>query len=453
MYKVILAIRYLFKRRISYFSLIAVALCVFVVLVVMTVLSGLTAEFKNNTHLSVGDCVVSTRSLVGFGYYKEFMEMLDKQEIVEAASPVINSYAMVKSVTRSDTVPYIERTLKLVGIDPVCHSRVTAFSEWLYYNRGNVAGAFEQIYEPNLPGCVMGIGFLFNRDSNGNYIIPLRIPQFAVEVSCFPLTAKGALARAETDVVNAKTFSFSDCAQTRISADWQTIYLPFEQAQVLCGMAGDEKRASAIYIKFKPAVKLSDGCEKINSLWQQFIAEKAGAKLANLLEKVKVQDWKTYSREMVAVAETQQAMMIFCFAMIGIITVFIVFVVFYMIVCHKTKDIGILKSVGVSSGDVQMLFLIFAFLVAVCGSCLGAFGGWRFLVHINQIEDWLFRHFNFQLFDRTMYAIGDIPNTIDSKVLAGIIFSAIAACLAGAFVPSRQAAKLNPVDTLQVNQL
>ena len=74
-------------------------------------------------------------------------------------------------------------------------------------------------------------------------------------------------------------------------------------------------------------------------------------------------------------------------------------------------------------------------------------------MHINQIEDWLFKHFDFQLWNRTIYAIGDIPNTVDLKVLAGIIFSAVFACLLGALVPSWQAAKLKPVDTLQVTQL
>jgi ABC-type lipoprotein release transport system permease subunit len=52
-----------------------------------------------------------------------------------------------------------------------------------------------------------------------------------------------------------------------------------------------------------------------------------------------------------------------------------------------------------------------------------------------------------------MYAIGDIPSKVDLKVLAAIMISAIAACLAGAFLPSRQAAKLEAVETLQVSQL
>ncbi len=274
MYKIILAIRYLFKRRISYFSVIAVALCVFVVLVVMTVLSGLTAEFKKNAYRSVGDCVVSTKSLVGFGHYEQFLEILDNEKIVEAVSPVINSYAMVKSDTRSNVVPYIERTLKIVGIDPDSHSRVTGFAEWLHYNKADVTKAFEPIYDTNLPGCVIGIGLLFDRDSEGDYIIPQQMPRFDIDVSSFPLTAKGALAKAGTGVINTKTFTFTDCAQSRISIDWKTIYLSFEQAQLLCGMAGTQKRVSAIHVKFKPNVKLADGCKKINVLWQNFIAEK-----------------------------------------------------------------------------------------------------------------------------------------------------------------------------------
>jgi lipoprotein-releasing system permease protein len=141
------------------------------------------------------------------------------------------------------------------------------------------------------------------------------------------------------------------------------------------------------------------------------------------------------------------------FALVGVTTVFIVFVVFYMIVSHKSKDVGILKSIGVSKGDIIELFLIFAFLMSLLGSVAGVFVGWLFLLKINAVEDFLFEHFGFQLWDRTMYAIGDIPNAIDLKALAVIIISAIAACLAGAFLPAWRAAKLEPVETLQVSQL
>ena len=79
--------------------------------------------------------------------------------------------------------------------------------------------------------------------------------------------------------------------------------------------------------------------------------------------------------------------------------------------------------------------------------------GWLFLLKINEIEGFLFKHFGFQLWDRTIYAIGDIPATIDLKVLVVIMVSAIAACLVGAFLPSWQAARLEAAETLQVSQL
>ena len=151
--------------------------------------------------------------------------------------------------------------------------------------------------------------------------------------------------------------------------------------------------------------------------------------------------------------EKEQTMLMIMFALVGVTTVFIVFVVFYMIVSHKSKDVGILKSIGVSKTDVVELFLCFAFLMGLLGSAAGAFGGWLFLLKINRIEGFLFEHFGFQLWDRTMYAIGDIPNVIDLRVLAVIIVSAIFACLAGALLPSRRAAKLEVVETLQVSQL
>ena len=95
MYKITLAIRYLLKRRITYFAVAAVALCVFIVLVVMTVMAGLVGDFREKNHLFTGDCVVATESLVGFSYYEEFTETLEKADFVEAISPAVKSYGLI----------------------------------------------------------------------------------------------------------------------------------------------------------------------------------------------------------------------------------------------------------------------------------------------------------------------------------------------------------------------
>jgi len=448
MYKIILPIRYLVKRRITYFAVISVCLCVFIVLVVMTVMAGLVDEFKQKNHQFAGDCVVGTKSLVGFAYYQEFVELLEKTDFVEAVSAAIKSHALISRMD-SDRKTRVE----IMGIDPAKHGRATGFGQSLHYHKDDVARAFEPGYEPNLPSCVLGIDLELQRDAGSTYTYQTNPSRIGYSISCLPLTAKGALAQAGTDMVDTKTFYYSDNSRTGLPrVDGSLVYLPFEQAQQLC-MAGSVKRANAIYVKFKPYVRLEEGCAKVASLWESFRQKKSGEEQAYLLETVTVQSWKGYRRESIAPMEQEQTVMSVMFGFVAITTVFIVMVVFYMIISHKSKDIGILKSVGVSNFDVIELFSGFAFLVGLAGSGLGLLGGWVFLVEINQIEKWLFERFGFQLWDRTIYAIGDIPNRVELKVVVAILLSAIVACLVGALVPSWQAARQRPAAILQVNQL
>ena len=448
MYKVILAFRYLFKKRISYVAFLAVALCVFIVVVVMTVMTGLVTDFKQKNHNFTGDCVVASDSLTGFAYYEDFLDILRRQDFVEAVSPVISSFALI-SRRGSDSNFGVEIT----GIDPVIHSKATGFGETLRGRKGNISGAFELSRDSNSIGCILGIDLALQRDSSGAYDYDNEPMGMALSVTSFPLTPRGALAKAGVGMVNTKTFYYSDISRSGLArVDGAMVYLPFEQAQLLC-MAGAEKRVSRIHIKFKPRVPLQTGSDKVAALWQNFTESKSNESLAYLFENVTVQSWKEHRREFIAVMEKEQTMMTVMFCLVGITTVFIVFVVFYMIVSHKTKDIGILKSVGVSKAGVVGLYLGFAFMLGIFGSAGGLGAGWLFLLRINHVEDWLFKNFKFQLWDRTIYAIGDIPNKVDPTTLAIIVASAIFACLLGAFIPSYNAARLNPVETLQVNQL
>jgi len=448
MYKVTLAIRYLLKRRIAYFAVLAVALCVFIVVVVMTVMTGLVSGFKQKNYNITGDCVVGTDSLVGFAYYQDLVEMLDKADFVEGISPVIKSYALIKGLGSE------QYGVEIMGIDPVRHCRATGFGNTLYYHVDEPSRAFEPSYDPNLPSCIMGSDKELRMMTQGRYGPNARAEQMAYSVSCFPLTARGAPAQAGTNMINTKTFYYSDYSESGVPrVDGAIVYLPFEPTQQLCGMGGTTKRANAIHIKFKSGVKLKDGCEKVASIWQSFKQSKSEESQAFLLDTVRVQSWKVYRRESIAPMENEQIEITVMFCFVAIVIVFIVFVVFYMVISHKSKDIGILKSIGVSSLNVAGVFSGFAFLVGFFGSCIGLFSALLFLKNMNAIENWLFEHFSWQLFDRSIYAIDEIPSHAEPEMLVIIALSAIVSCLAGALVPSWQAARQNPAETLQVNQL
>ncbi len=447
MYKLILAIRYLIKRRVTYLAVLAVALCVFIVVVVMTVLTGLVRDFTAKNYEFAGDCVISSESLVGFAYYEDFVEMLRQSDAVAAASPVVHSYGLISPTAFDQNIG-----VEIMGIDPVRHSAVTGFEDTLHYtDAGELEELFEPPYDANMAGCVLGIDLAMTRDNKGDYKFTPYVRRIDLAVTTFPLTARGVVARG--GIANTKTFQYCDVSRSGLArVDSVMIYLPFEQAQLMC-MSGRDKRVNAIHVKLAAGVGLQKGCNRLRAMWTEYTQTKADAPLANLFETVRVETWKENRRAYIAAMEKEQTMMSALFVLVGFTAVFIVFVVFYMIVSHKTKDIGILKSVGVSNWNVVGLFLGFAAMVGLVGSVIGITAGWLFCSRMNRLEAWLLEQYGFQLWDRSIYAIGDIPSKVDPEVLAVIMFAAVGACILGALMPSWRAARLRPVETLKVSQM
>lgn len=449
MYKLILASRYLFSRRVTYLAVLVVALSAFVVLVVMTVLHGLVGDFKRRTHDWVGDCVVGTESLVGFPYYEEFLKGLEENPLVEAASPLVSTYGLVGVADRDQAAG-----LRIIGIDPVLHSRVTCFGQALYFHKDHVDRAFEPIHDPNGPGCILGIDLVLDRDAQGRYDHAWAPTRLAYEITCFPLTAKGGLAKAGAGEVSTKRFVFSDTARSGLPReDDEVVYLRLEELQALCGLAGPPARATAIHVAFREGVDPDEGTRRVAQQWRDFALGCAGRPHADLLQGVSVKDWRTARRATIAPMEKEELAMVVMFILVAVTTVFIVFVVFYMIVGHKTKDIGILKSVGASNAGILGLFSGFAVGIGCLGAGLGLVGGWLFLSRINRLEAWVFEHFGRQLFDRTLIAVREIPHQIQIGVVVTILVCAVMVSLVGALAPALRAARTRPIETLQVSQL
>ncbi len=450
MIKWILAWRYFMKRPISYLAVAAVMLCVFIVVVVMTVMNGLLGDFKQKNHAFAGDCVIASDSLVGFGYYEEFLETLNAQPEILAASPVAKGVGVV-------TIPQVsqyETGIEICGIDPLLHSQATQFAETLHYT-ADVAQAFSPPSEPTLDGCIPGVDVIRGRSQpDGGRYYSDRLFGLEFTITSFPLNDKGGLAKSGAGLVNTKTYRYCDDSHSGIvKVDSVAVYLPLEQAQILCGMDAPFKRISSIHIKFADGVAIGAGVKKVQALWDQHVAAFAGNPGSNLFDHVRVQSWQVNRRAIIAPNEKEQVMMTMSFLLLGVITVFIIFVVMYMIISHKSKDIGILKSIGLSVREILGVFLIFSVFIGLIGSLLGSLGGCVFLVKVNDLEDWLYVKYGWQLWDRTMYAIGDIPNKIEPMFIAVVIGSAMIACLIGGLIPSVQAARRKPAEILQVNQL
>lgn len=450
MYKWILAWRYFRKRPITILAVAAVALCVFIVVVVMTVMSGLVGEFREKNHRYVGDCVISSDSLVGFGYYEVFLERLMQEPFVEAVSPATRQVGLLTQPGANWNIG-----VEIVGVDPVRHAQATGFGESLYYRKETPAMAFVPAHDATVEGCVVGIDLMPNRRlPGGGYRHESNPYPMKLVVSSFPLNIRGGLARAGTDMVSSRVFYYSDDSYSGVvKVDSTSVYLPLATAQTLCGMDSPLARINEISIKFRPQTAVAQGVEQVEKLWQAHAGAYRDKPGGELFDNVRVESWQQNRRSMIAPMEKEQVMLILLFLMLGVITVFIMFVVLYMIISHTSRDIGILRSIGAPTGGVVVIFEGFAILTGLIGASVGMAGGCLFLWRINAIEGWLFEHYGWQLWDRSVYAIGEIPHQIDLTVITVIFVAAVGACLVGGLVPSLKAGLKRPVETLQVSQI
>jgi lipoprotein-releasing system permease protein len=116
---------------------------------------------------------------------------------------------------------------------------------------------------------------------------------------------------------------------------------------------------------------------------------------------------------------------------------------------EKTRDIGILKSLGASSAGVMGIFLTYGFSLGVVGAGLGIFGGLVFVRYINEIADFLGRLTGTPVFDPTVYYLYKIPTIVEPFTVTWIAAGAMAIAVLASVLPARRAARLHPVEALR----
>jgi lipoprotein-releasing system permease protein len=122
---------------------------------------------------------------------------------------------------------------------------------------------------------------------------------------------------------------------------------------------------------------------------------------------------------------------------------------FFMIVVEKTKDIGILKSLGASSSGVMSIFLGYGFSLGLVGAGVGMLGGIGFVVYINQIAklvEWTTGH---EVFDPTIYYFQKIPTILDPVTIVWVMIGAVLIAVLASVLPALRAARLHPVQALR----
>ncbi|HQY89537.1 MAG TPA: FtsX-like permease family protein, partial [Tepidisphaeraceae bacterium] len=164
---------------------------------------------------------------------------------------------------------------------------------------------------------------------------------------------------------------------------------------------------------------------------------------------MRVQTWQEQQQLWLGAIENEIALTTFLFGLISLVAVALIFCIFYMIVIEKTRDIGILKSVGASPWNVAHIFLCYGATIGFVGGLAGVGLGWLVVSNINPLHQFVAKKLGFDIWNSNVYAFDDIPSKLSSDASFITFAVAIAAAVAGAGVPALRAAMLKPVTALR----
>ena len=120
-----------------------------------------------------------------------------------------------------------------------------------------------------------------------------------------------------------------------------------------------------------------------------------------------------------------------------------------MLVKNKGRDIGILRTMGLTEGSVLRIFFICGAFTGLVGTVMGVVLGCLFAIYIDPIFSFVNYVAGGGVWDPSIRGIYSLP----ARLQVGDVVSAVALSLGLSFFvtlfPARRAARMNPVEALR----
>ena len=347
--------------------------------------------------------------------------------------------------------------------DPMIERYPREFLSWLrgpgVYDHSGGPPGYAGDESDARPGIIVGCDIINKRNEDASYT--RFYPRGSEMVlTLLPITRYGTLVEGGKPI--ARAFHYTDDSRTGVyESDSLHVYVDFDTVQRLLYMDPQElveggftpARARQIQIKLKPGTDALAVKSDIQYLWTQFVARlnvPPGSPEARLLGDVGVETWEQRQAPFISAVEKEKVLVTMLFGVISLVAVVLIGCTFYMIVSNKTRDIGILKSVGASREGVAMIFILFGAAVGVVGSGLGVATGTVFVQNINEIQTMLANiNPQWRVWSPEVYTFDSIPNVVKFSEAATIGVLAVLLSMIGALIPAVIAARVWPASALR----
>jgi lipoprotein-releasing system permease protein len=120
-----------------------------------------------------------------------------------------------------------------------------------------------------------------------------------------------------------------------------------------------------------------------------------------------------------------------------------------ILVKNKTRDIAILKSIGVLNKSIIKIFFLIGVIIGTSATLFGIILGVTFSLYIENLRQFLSAVFNISLFPEEIYFLSTMPSEINPLSILLISICSILITIIVSIFPAFKAANLDPIKTLK----
>ena len=506
MYKLMLCWRYLRTRYIALVCIVSVTLGVAAMIVVNSVMAGFTSKMQSEMNAMMGDLLLQAHSMDGVSDAEAHMARIREtvgDEVVGMSPTLAVPTLIYLQVGGSIST----RPMTLVGIDEATYASVSSLGQFLQhpknrqqlsfnlrkdgYDEVNHAATSASAARPRpelgFSGWTYRIAkaeqekqrrLIYQREQIANQT-PLGTPAGAAPVDPFaaaePEEKEGAdfdptaeqhpgivlamselSVRTEDGVTHLYNRPGDDLRASLITAS--TPPKVISQFYTIVDVYQDPMRIENASMAFVPLAHLQKTRGMVGKFTAIQIKLRKGADANAIRDRLKkvfdlqlytVSTWQDNQAMLLHAIQTETLVLNILLFFIVAVAGFGILAIFYMIVVEKTRDIGILKSLGASGRGIMGIFLAYGLSLGIVGAGAGTLIGVLFSAHINEVAGVLERIQGSPVFDPSVYFFDKIPTVINPWTIAWITGGAVGIAVLASVLPARRAARLHPVRALR----
>ena len=162
-----------------------------------------------------------------------------------------------------------------------------------------------------------------------------------------------------------------------------------------------------------------------------------------------VYSWADMNSSLFSALKVERNVMFIILSLIIVVAAFNIISGLTILVKNKTRDIAILKSIGVLNKSIIKIFFLVGVIIGTSATIFGILLGVTFSLYVENLRQFLSNVFNISLFPEEIYFLSSMPSEINPTSIFFISLCSILITIVVSIFPALKAAKLDPIKALK----